>query len=106
METFDAIMRRGGTGALKHASRFFMQDDPVFQTLRAITRKLTELGIPHCVAGGMALVAHGYVRTTADVDLLVTQEGLRAIHSSLEGLGYVAPFAGSKNLRDATTKVR
>lgn len=83
-----------------------MRDDPVHQTLTEITRRLTELGIPHAVVGGMALVAHGYLRTTVDVDLLVTPEGLRAIHEKLEGTGYVPPFEGSKNLRDTRTGVR
>jgi hypothetical protein len=54
----------------------------------------------------MALVAHGYDRTTVDVDILVTPEALREIHAKLEGLGYVPPFAGSRNLRDTHTKVR
>src|SRR4030095_3722881 len=41
-----------------------------------------------------------------DVDILVTAEGLRAIHGALNGLAYVPPFAGSKNLRDVETGVR
>jgi hypothetical protein len=32
--------------------------------------------------------------------------GLAAVHRELEGLGYVPPFAGSKNLRDVETQVR
>ena len=48
----------------------------------------------------MALDAHGFRRLTVDVDILVTREGLKAIHERLEGLGYVPPFTGSKNLRD------
>jgi len=88
------------------ASEFFMRDDPVFRTLRSITAKLKELDIPYAVAGGMALVAHGYDRTTADVDILVTPDGLSRIHAALDGLGYLPPFAGSKHLRDGTTKVR
>ena len=103
---FETMMRRGGAASLAAASRFFMRDDPVYQTLRAITAKLEQLGIPYAVAGGMALVAHGYDRTTTDVDILVTPSSLAAIHGGLEGLGYIAPFRGSKNLRDATTKVK
>jgi len=83
-----------------------MRDDPVHQTLTQITRRLSELGIPYAVVGGMALVAHGYLRTTVDVDLLVTPEGLKAIHEKLEGMGYLPPFEGSKNLRDTRTGVR
>lgn len=105
-DQFEAFMRRGGTAALGLASEFFLRDDPVFRTLRAMTAKLEELGIPYAVAGGMALVAHGYDRTTSDVDILVTPEGLTQIHAALDGLGYLPPFEGSKHLRDGTTKVR
>lgn len=52
------------------------------------------------------MVAHGHCRTTADVNVLVTPEGLKALHGKLEGLGYVVPFAGSRNLRDTETGVR
>jgi len=106
MNSFDEKMRRGGGAAIREASSFFMKSDPVHQSLREIARRLSESGINYAVAGGMALVAHGYDRTTVDVDILVTPEGLDAIHKSLSGLGYVPPFAGSKNLRDTNTGVR
>lgn len=105
-DTFDSMMQRGGESAIRTAGRFFMKDDPVHQTLKTLTQRLTELQIPHCVAGGMALVAHGYDRTTVDIDVIVTEEGLSAIHQNLEGRGYVPPFANSKNLRDTATQVR
>jgi hypothetical protein len=105
-DQFESFMRRGGISSLSAASEFFMREDPVFNTLRTITARLRELGVPYAVAGGMALVAHGYNRTTVDVDILVTPEGLAEIHQRLEGLGYVPPFAGSKQLRDTNTKVK
>ena len=46
------------------------------------------------------------MRATVDVDILVTAEGLAALHRKLDGLRYVAPFAGSNNLQDAATGVR
>ncbi len=52
------------------------------------------------------MFSHGFRRFTEDVDILVTPEGLRETHQQLEGLGYVAPFKGSKQLRDAETGVR
>lgn len=106
MATFEEIMSRGGETAIREAAKFFMKSDPVHQSLREITRRLSELQIDYAVAGGMALVAHGYDRTTVDVDILVTEKGLDAIHQSLGGLGYVPPFAGSRNLRDTNTGVR
>jgi aminoglycoside-2''-adenylyltransferase len=99
-------MRRGGETALRNAGRFFMRDDPVHQTLRAVTRRLQEHKIPYAVAGGMALVAHGYDRTTVDIDILTTAQGLAEIHERLEGLGYVPPFPNSTQLRDTQTGVR
>src|SRR5205085_179201 len=36
--------------------------------------KLREAGIPHALAGGLAVGAHGYPRTTDDVDFLVGEE--------------------------------
>jgi len=83
-----------------------MSIDEVHKTLRAIASKLEALGIPYAVVGGMALVAHGYKRTTVDVDILVTREGNLRAREQLDGLGYIPPFAGSKNLRDTDTGVR
>jgi hypothetical protein len=106
MEAFEDKVRRGGAAAMEEVDRFFMKDDAVHRTLRNVTARLEEIGVPYAVAGGMALVGHGYLRTTVDVDILVTQEGLAEVHRKLEGLGYVPPFAGSKNLRDVETSVR
>ncbi len=99
-------MSQGGATALHEAGRFFMRDDPVHQTLREIAKRLDALRIPYAVIGGMAVVAHGYLRTTIDVDVLVTREGLAAAHESLAGLGYLPAFAGSRNLRDVQTGVQ
>jgi len=84
----------------------FEEASAVHRTLRRITKRLEELGIPYAVAGGMALFLHGFRRFTEDVDILVTRDGLKLAHERLEGLGYVPPFAGSKNLRDAETGVK
>ena len=92
--------------ALSEGSRHFNERSDVHQTLRNVTRRLTELGIPYAVAGGMALFRHGFHRFTEDVDILVTKDGLRRIHEELEGRGYLPVFSGSKNLRDTSTGVR
>ena len=92
--------------AMNEGSLFFEGKGAVQEALRKITRKLDELGIPYAVVGGMALFAHGFRRFTEDVDILVTPEGLKQIHAKLEGLGYVPPFAGSKQLRDTEHGVR
>jgi hypothetical protein len=106
MESFEDRVRRGGATAMAEVERFFMKEGAVHHTLRNIAARLDQLDIPYAVAGGMALVGHGYDRTTVDVHILVTPEGLAAIHANLEGLGYIPPCAGSKNLRDTETGVR
>jgi hypothetical protein len=92
--------------ALREGSMHFEKDSAVQITLARIARKLEELGVPYACAGAMALFQHGYRRFTEDVDLLVTAEGLKTVHDKLEGLGYLPPFQGSKNLRDTETGVR
>jgi hypothetical protein len=92
--------------ALREGSMHFDERSAVHQSLRQIAKRLNELQIPYAVAGGMALFSHGLRRFTEDVDILVSAEGLQNIHQQLEGLGYVAPFQGSKQLRDTETGVR
>jgi hypothetical protein len=106
VEAFETRTRRGGNAAVQEASRFFVGADAVFDALREVTQRLQGLDVPYAVAGGMALVAHGHRRTTEDVDILVTDDGLHRIHESLVGLGYRPLFEGSKNLRDSRTGVR
>src|SRR5262245_50552649 len=92
--------------ALSEGSRFFEGSSAVQRALAKITRRLGELGIPYAVVGGMALFRHGFRRFTEDVDILVRREGLKTIQERLTGLGWVPPFSGSKNLRDAELGVR
>jgi len=106
VEPFELKMQRGGASAIREAERFFMREDAVHRSLRKITSKLKALEIPYAVAGAMALVAHGYDRTTVDVDVLVPADALSRVHAALDGLGYLPPFVGSKALRDTETGVR
>jgi hypothetical protein len=92
--------------SMEEGDRHFHRDDSVFKTMRKIAGRLDELDVPYAVAGGMSLEAHGFRRLTVDVDILVTREGLKIIHEGLEGLGYLPPFIGSKNLRDTQYGVR
>lgn len=92
--------------ALLEGSMHFEKESKVYESLLRITKRLDELGIPYALVGGMAMFLHGYRRFTEDVDVLVTKEGLALIHEKLEGLGYLPPFQGSKNLRDTENGVR
>jgi hypothetical protein len=103
---YEERLRTDWDWAMDEGDRYFREEDAVFKTLRKIARRLDDLGIPYVVVGAMALNAHGFRRLTVDVDLLVTREGLKAIHDHLEGLGYLPPFQGSKHLRDTEHGVR
>jgi hypothetical protein len=103
---YEDMLKRDRLWAMDEGDRYFQRSDSVFQTLRKIAGRLEEIGVPYAVAGGMALEAHGFRRLTVDVDILINREGLKTIHERLEGLGYLPPFAGSKNLRDAEYGVR
>lgn len=92
--------------ALHEGSMHFEKESAVHKTLLKITKRLSELGIPYAVVGGMAMFFHGYRRFTEDVDILVTPEGLQRIHAELEGLGYLPRFQGSRHLRDEELGVR
>jgi hypothetical protein len=75
-------------------------------TMRRLARRLDELGVPYAVVGALALNAHKYERFTIDADVIVRRESLPVIHGALDGLGWLPPFEGSKNLRDTTNGVR
>lgn len=92
--------------ALDQGGLHFEGKSAVQRTLVSIARRLDELGVSYAVVGGMALFEYGVRRFTEDVDLLVTEEGLKTLHDQLEGRGYVAPFSGSKHLRDTDSGVR
>src|SRR5437868_6446122 len=103
---YEERLARDPEWALSEGSKHFEEKSAVQLALHKIARRLDELQIPYAVAGGMALFRHGFRRFTEDVDVLVTSDGLKRIHQELEGLGYLPPFPGSKNLRDTDLGVR
>lgn len=59
-------------------------------SFEAIAAALNREGVRYLVAGGLAVNAHGYVRLTQDVDLVVQlhPENILPAFSALAGLGY------------------
>jgi hypothetical protein len=106
MITYEQKLDANLDWALREGSLHFEEKNAVHDTLRRITRRLNELGIPYAVVGGMAMFAHGFRRFTDDVDLLVTRESMAKILEKLEGLGYVQPAGTSTKLRDTQSGVR
>ncbi|MCB9687122.1 MAG: hypothetical protein H6738_17145 [Alphaproteobacteria bacterium] len=97
MQSFSEVTRR--------ADAFFMKASRVHDAARRVARALDELGIPYAIAGALAANAHGHVRTTGDVDLLLTPEGLAAFKARWSGRGWVDKFPGSKGMRDVVDDV-
>ncbi|SCZ58108.1 DUF6036 family nucleotidyltransferase [Thiohalomonas denitrificans] len=59
-------------------------------SFETITRALNDSQVRYLVVGGLAVVAHGYVRFTADVDLVLAlaPENIVKAFEALEPLGY------------------
>lgn len=93
--------------ALDQSSKYFMGQSDLQQALRKICRRLDALNISYAVIGGLALMRHGYVRLTDDVDILVTRQDLTTIHERLTGLGYLRiPEKTGRNLRDTEYRIK
>jgi predicted nucleotidyltransferase len=77
--------------------------------LEAILRALNDADVRFLIVGGLAVVAHGYLRYTADIDLVLDlepQNTLRAM-TALEAIGYrpLIPVE-PKEFADKTTRDR
>ena len=91
---------------LRQADEFFMGTGPIQLTMTSLAHRLAEADIDYAVAGGMALMLHGYRRETVDLDILLTAEGRDRLEEKLVGLGYAPLFPGArKRFRDTATRV-
>jgi hypothetical protein len=59
-------------------------------SVEAIVRALNEAGVRYLVAGGLAVNAHGYLRFTKDVDVVLqlVPDNIRRAFAALQPLGY------------------
>lgn len=75
------------------------------RAIEKLARLLDEASIPYAIVGAMALIEYGYVRSTDDVDILLTPEGLERFKSLWLGRGYLEKVAGRRGLRDTENNV-
>ena len=107
MTSYETRLHNDYLARLKEASNYYMARGDVFTTLQNLTHRLDEEKIPYALVGGLALAAHGFVRMTQDVDLLMTRDGLESFKQRFLGRGYVLAFSGAqKTFRDTETQVR
>ncbi len=101
-----AVQHTSVDALLRKVDEFFMAEGPVYKTMRALARRLSQEGIDYALVGGMALVLHGYRRETVDVDLVLSKEGHELFNENLVGRGYAPLFPGAKKgFRDIETGV-
>jgi hypothetical protein len=91
---------------LKEIELFFQKNDPVHKTMRRVVKRLERAGIAYAVVGGMAVNAHGHQRTTADVDLLLTPEGLTEFQRRFVSRNYESIPGRPRRFTDRTNGVK
>jgi hypothetical protein len=101
----EALAERFET-ALERMGKYFMGSSPVQDTAAELARRLDEMQIDYAIAGALCLAAHGLVRATEDVDVLISREGLERFKQNWLGRGYVEVRPGGKAVRDTTHRVK
>jgi hypothetical protein len=91
---------------LHRGREFFMGQSDVHEAAERICRTLGEMNIPYALCGGLAVGRYGPQRMTEDVDILLTDEGLRLFKQRWLGVGWVERFQGAKGMRDAHSNVK
>lgn len=106
-EPYESRVRRSFDAALRESSAHFDAGGAVYHTLRRLAERLDAAGIPYTLIGALAQAAHGYVRMTTDVDIIMTEGGLDRFRAELVGRGYRPAFEGAaRTFRDTETQVR
>lgn len=73
---------------LQEIGMFFGERSPQHKAMRRLAQRLEKAGIPYAIMGAMAVNAHGARRTTDNVDVLLTQDGLERFRKEFVGRTY------------------
>ena len=84
---------------------FFEKKDKVYQTMRRVVKQLEKAGIAYAIMGAMAVNAHKHRRTTDDLDLLLTEEGLEEFRRRFVGKKYDQSPKRSRRFIDRKNEV-
>lgn len=84
---------------------FFQKNDPVHKTMRRLVKRLERAKISYAIVGGMAVNAHGHRRTTADLDLLITPDGLDEFRRRFVPKNYETIPQRTRRFADRTNQV-
>lgn len=56
--------------------------------LQALIQRLRDAKIEYALCGGLAMAAHGWPRTTMDIDILIEKNDLTAVRAIAKSLGF------------------
>src|SRR5581483_5378608 len=84
---------------------FFQERDPVHKAMKRLVKRLEKAKIAYAIMGAMAANAHGHRRTTADLDLLVTAEGLEQFQRRFVPKNYETIPQRTRRFTDRTSGV-
>lgn len=91
---------------LTKADAYFMGRSSLHDAARELARIFDQEGIPYAISGAVALGAHGRVRLTEDVDVLIRAGDLARFKEHWIGRGYVEVAPGRKAVRDTRNNVK
>lgn len=92
--------------ALAEIGAYFLGSSPIQKAAADLARRLEALDIDYAIAGALCLAAHGVIRATEDVDILISREGLDRFKREWLGRGYVTLRPGGKAVRDTVNGVK
>lgn len=64
------------------------QDFDILGELVCLIRTLNVRGVPYALCGGFAVAAHGYVRATTDIDIVITRDKLEEVKEAVREAGF------------------
>lgn len=102
----DAGLAQRFEAALDHMGAYFMGSSPLQDAAAQIARLLRDLKVDYAIAGALCLAAHGVVRATEDIDVLITREGLERFKQAWLGRGYVNVRPGGRAVRDTLNGIK
>ncbi len=98
--------KRSFNDRLREIDLFFQKKDRVHQTMRRTAKRLERARISDAVVGGLALNAHGYERTTKDVDLLLSRRSFEIFCRKFVGKNYDRISGRPRRFVDRSNGVR
>lgn len=60
----------------------------IHDELQVLIRRLRKARIEYALCGGLAMAAHGWPRTTMDIDMLIEKKDLTAVRAIAKSLGF------------------